>query len=83
MPKSVFLSIHRINEKSAGGTVMNGNDFLTALALLLIFEGLMPFANPSKWQAALRSISELPPSKVRILGFVSMLAGLLLLYLLS
>ena len=62
---------------------MDGNDFLTAFALLLIFEGLMPFASPEKWQAAIRSIADLHPRKIRVIGLMSMMAGLLLLYFLS
>jgi len=59
---------------------MGPSDFLTAIALLLIFEGLMPFANPDRWKDALRSIAEFDSSKIRIVGFISMFAGLLLLY---
>lgn len=62
---------------------MNGQDFLAALALLLIFEGLMPFASPEKWKEFIRSIGELEPSKIRFFGLMSMLAGLILLYSLS
>ena len=62
---------------------MNGVDFLTALALLLIFEGLMPFASPDKWKEMLRNIAELESSKIRMFGFMSMLAGLILLYTLG
>jgi uncharacterized protein YjeT (DUF2065 family) len=62
---------------------MDSRDFLTALALLLIFEGLMPFASPSKWKDVLRNIVELDSSKVRMFGFASMMGGLLILYSLS
>ncbi|PCJ50229.1 MAG: DUF2065 domain-containing protein [Gammaproteobacteria bacterium] len=62
---------------------MNGTDFLTALALLLIFEGLMPFASPKKWKEMLRNIAEFESSKIRIFGLMSMLVGLLLLYTLG
>ena len=62
---------------------MDSSDFLTALALLLIFEGLMPFASPSKWKDALRNIVEQDSSKIRMFGFASMMGGLLILYSLS
>jgi len=62
---------------------MDSSDFLTALALLLIFEGLMPFASPSKWKDVLRNIVELDSSKVRMFGFASMMGGLLILYSLN
>ena len=59
---------------------MDGTDFLTAIALLLIFEGLMPFASPEKWKEMIRSIAEVEVSKIRLFGLMSMCAGLLLLY---
>ena len=62
---------------------MDGKDFLTALALLFIFEGLMPFASPSKWKELLQNISDLDDSKIRLFGFMSMMGGLLELYTIS
>ncbi|MCP4271737.1 MAG: DUF2065 domain-containing protein [Gammaproteobacteria bacterium] len=59
---------------------MNGTDFLTALALLLIFEGLMPFALPDSWKEMIRNIAEMESSKIRTFGLLSMMCGLLLLY---
>ncbi len=59
---------------------MNWTDFITAIALLLIFEGLMPFASPARWKEMLQSIAEFDISKIRIFGFLSMMCGLLLLY---
>ena len=59
---------------------MDGRDFLTAVALLLIFEGIMPFASPDRWKEVIRSISEVEPSKIRMFGFMSMVGGLMLLY---
>jgi len=59
---------------------MDGSDFLTALALLLIFEGLMPFAIPDSWKEMIRNIAEMESSKIRTFGFFSMMCGLILLY---
>ncbi len=59
---------------------MDSNDFLTALALLFIFEGLMPFTSPDKWKDVLRSIINLDDSKIRLFGFMSIIGGLILLY---
>ena len=60
--------------------MMDGSDFLTAIALLLIFEGLMPFASPESWKKALQSIAESNTSKIRLFGLISMICGLALLY---
>ena len=62
---------------------MDGSDFLTALALLLILEGLMPFLNPEKWKDMLRNILTVAPSSIRGLAFISMMCGLLILYFLN
>jgi len=51
-----------------------------AFALLLIFEGIMPFLNPSSWRRTLRTIIEFDDKTLRILGFSSMIVGLVLLY---
>jgi uncharacterized protein YjeT (DUF2065 family) len=59
---------------------MEGSDFITAIALLLIFEGIMPFASPEQWKKALRSIAETNASKVRLFGLMSMICGLVMLY---
>ncbi len=56
------------------------NDLFAAIALLLVFEGIMPFVNPAKWRQAIRLIAEQPDSALRIMGLTSMLAGAALLY---
>lgn len=54
---------------------------LSALALMLIFEGLMPFFSPQTWRAVLDKVLQLSDGQIRFLGLSSMLVGLLLLYL--
>jgi len=56
------------------------NDLFAAIALLLVFEGIMPFINPAKWRQAIRLIAEQTDSALRIMGLTSMLAGAALLY---
>jgi uncharacterized protein len=63
--------------------MLTWENFLVGLSLLLVFEGLMPFAMPNKWRAAILSIAALKPSQIRIIGFVSMISGLLLLSFVS
>jgi uncharacterized protein YjeT (DUF2065 family) len=58
-------------------------DLLTAFALLLILEGLMPGIAPLVWQKYLREISSMSPRTIRIAGIVSMLGGALLLQFLN
>jgi uncharacterized protein YjeT (DUF2065 family) len=54
-------------------------DLMTAFALLLIIEGLLPFFAPEFWQKTMQELSQANPKILRIGGIVSMLAGALLL----
>jgi uncharacterized protein YjeT (DUF2065 family) len=54
-------------------------DLLTAFALLLIIEGLLPMVAPQLWQKAMAELSKNPPRVIRIGGIISMLAGAILL----
>ncbi len=54
-------------------------NFLSAMALVFVFEGLMPFIFPEKWKALLRKIIEQDVRALRMVGFVSMLVGVILL----
>ncbi len=57
------------------------DEFLVAFALLLVFEGIMPFLNPSGWRNSLRQVSEMDDKTLRLIGFISMVLGVMLLYL--
>jgi uncharacterized protein YjeT (DUF2065 family) len=60
---------------------MDWNDLWAAFALYLVLEGLMPFANPGGMKRALAQLSQLDERVLRIAGFLSMVAGAVLLYL--
>lgn len=60
---------------------MNWHDFFTAIALLLIFEGLLPFVNPDGLKKIYKSMIETPESSLRMVGLASIVAGLVLLYI--
>lgn len=55
---------------------------LTAFALMLVIEGLMPFLVPGAWRDTFRRLIEMNDGQLRFIGLSSMLAGLLLLYFL-
>jgi uncharacterized protein YjeT (DUF2065 family) len=59
----------------------NWSDLAAALALYLVLEGIMPFLSPTALRRALSSFAGLSDTQLRIAGLASMLAGLLLLYL--
>jgi len=53
---------------------------LTACALVLILEGLLPFARPGRYRKLVDELARLSDNQLRMTGFALMLAGLLLLY---
>ncbi len=52
---------------------------LGALALVLVFEGLLPFLSPGVWRQVFERATKLSDGQIRFLGLTSMLVGLLLL----
>ncbi|MEJ2792636.1 DUF2065 domain-containing protein [Iodobacter sp. LRB] len=54
------------------------DSLLAALALMLIFEGIMPFALPSVWRSTMQKMAELDDFKIRLIGLGCLLAGLVL-----
>jgi uncharacterized protein YjeT (DUF2065 family) len=59
------------------------HDLLTAFALLLIIEGLLPMIAPQTWQRAMQELSKNNPQIIRVGGIISMLAGAVLLQFLN
>lgn len=55
----------------------------TALALMLVFEGLMPFLSPQSWRRLFEQATRLSDGQLRFLGLSSMLGGLVLLWLVA
>lgn len=60
-----------------------GKYLLTALALMLIIEGVLPFLAPGLWRETFRRITEMSDGQLRFIGLTSMIAGALLLLFLS
>ena len=54
---------------------------LIAFALMLVMEGILPFLLPGMWREAFKKLTEVGDGQIRFIGLTSMLAGLLLLYL--
>ncbi len=48
------------------------------LGLMLVFEGIMPFALPQVWRATLKRMSEMSDGQIRTIGFCSLIVGLLI-----
>jgi uncharacterized protein YjeT (DUF2065 family) len=58
-----------------------GNTLMTAFALMLVIEGVLPFLIPALWRDTFRRLTEMSDGQIRFVGLTSMLAGLLLLFL--
>jgi uncharacterized protein len=57
--------------------------FFTALALMLIFEGLLPFFSPRAWKRMFEQVFKLSDGQIRFIGLISMALGLVLLLVLA
>ena len=62
---------------------MTLNEGLVGLGLLLVLEGILPFAAPGVWRESFRKITELSDGHLRMIGAASMLGGVLLLITLN
>lgn len=58
-------------------------DLLTALALVLILEGLLPSIAPALWMKVMHDAAKIGPHGIRVVGIISMLSGALLLFILT
>jgi uncharacterized protein YjeT (DUF2065 family) len=56
-------------------------EILTALALVLIIEGLLPFASPGRYRQMVAQIVTLSDNNIRTVGLVVIVVGLVLLYM--
>ena len=59
---------------------MNLGDFLAALGLFLVLEGMAPFLHPQGLKRALARLLTVPDRELRIAGLGSMLVGVIILF---
>lgn len=52
------------------------NELLTALALVMVIEGLMPLVSPARWREVFSRILALSDGQIRFIGLISILFGL-------
>ena len=62
---------------------MTGLHWLAAVGLLLVIEGILPFAAPAVWRDGFRRMLELSDGQLRFIGAASMLGGVFLLMMLN
>ncbi|MBE7940254.1 MULTISPECIES: DUF2065 domain-containing protein [Ramlibacter] len=62
---------------------MDQDTFWSAFALVLVFEGLLPFVSPGGWKRTFTRLLALQDGQLRFFGLCSILAGLVLLWVLG
>ena len=55
-------------------------DLLSALALMLVLEGLLPFISPRAFREAMQAMLEMNDGQLRSASLFAMVAGAVLLY---
>ncbi len=60
---------------------MMWQNLATTLALIFVIEGIMPFLNPASLRKSLQLLIEMDDQTLRFIGLLSMVFGLVLLYL--
>ena len=55
------------------------DSFLTAFALVLVIEGLLPFLSPKGWRGVFERMLKLSDGQIRFYGLASIAIGLMLL----
>ena len=66
------------SERSNDLSRMNDTIWL-AIALMLVFEGMLPFISPRLWRETFERMIQLRDGQIRFLGLTAMLAGVLIL----
>ena len=61
--------------------MMDSNTLWLALALVLVIEGLFPFASPVGWRRMFTQLLQLSDGQIRFFGLFSILSGLLVIWL--
>lgn len=54
---------------------------LTALGLMLVLEGLLPLLLPQAWRDTFKRMLELKDGQLRFVGLISIVGGLVLIWL--
>lgn len=58
-----------------------GQDFLAALCLVLVIEGILPFLAPGRWREMMQALAQVDERTIRLTGLGSMVLGAGLLFL--
>lgn len=56
-------------------------DLLSAVALMLVIEGILPFVSPAVMRQVFASMATMENRNLRLTGLISMTIGVILLYM--
>lgn len=56
-------------------------DFIAAIALVFVIEGILPFLNPKGYKSMMSAIQSMDEKSLRTMGLSSMMLGLVVLYI--
>tara|TARA_Y100001936_G_C16002587_1_gene628779 strand:+ start:360 stop:653 length:294 start_codon:yes stop_codon:yes gene_type:complete len=73
-----YLRLLKVQKTNSFPTM---NFFLSALGLMMVFEGIPYFCFPQKVKLFAQKLPEIPDSTMRVIGFFLMMMGLLVVYL--
>lgn len=62
---------------------MSSDIFWMALALVLVIEGIFPFASPVAWRQMFTQLLQLTDGQIRFFALISISSGLLVIWLLA
>jgi uncharacterized protein YjeT (DUF2065 family) len=62
---------------------VTGDSFWTAVAMVLVIEGVLPFVSPERWRRGFTQLLQLRDGQLRFFGLCSIAVGLLLISMLS
>ena len=58
-------------------------EFWIAICLVLVIEGMLPFAAPGLWRKSVAQLAQLDDKSLRIVGLISMVVGTVALYIVN
>jgi uncharacterized protein YjeT (DUF2065 family) len=62
---------------------LDADTFWLALALVLVIEGLFPFASPAGWRRMFAQVLQLSDGQIRFFAVISISVGVLMICLLA
>jgi len=54
-----------------------------AISLMLVIEGIIPFLYPGRWRQLVATLADIDNATLRLIGLGTMIAGIVLLYLIN